>query len=74
MLPPGELVYKAEEGYKGALFDHHANFIASIRNGTPVVEDPLFGLRAAAPALLCNDSYEKKSFVHWDPVSMTVRS
>ncbi len=74
MLPPGELVYKAEEGYKGALFDHHANFIASIRNGTPVVEDPLFGLRAAAPALLCNDSYKKKSFIHWDPLNMTVRS
>lgn len=74
MLPPKETVYRAEEGYAGALYDHHANFIRAIRSGTPVAEDPVFGLRAAAPALLCNESFAKKRFVRWDPVAMTVRS
>lgn len=74
MLEPKELVYRAEDGYKGALYDHHSNWINAIRTGTPVVEDPLFGFRAAAPALLCNDSYAKKAVVNWDPVSMAVRA
>ena len=70
MLPPKELVYTAEDGYKGALYDHHANFISAIRTGGSVVEDPEFGFRAAAPALLCNDSYAEQTFVKWDPRSM----
>ena len=32
----------------------------AIRNKGHVVEDALFGYRAAAPALLCNDSYFKQ--------------
>ena len=74
MLPPVETVYRAEEGYLGALYDHHANFIGAIRTGAPVAEDPVFGLRAAAPALLCNDSYANRTFIRWDPLSMTVKS
>ncbi len=73
MLPPQEMVYRAEEGYLGALYDHHYNFISAIRNGGTVVEDPAFGLRAAAPALLCNDSYARASFIAWDPVNMMVK-
>lgn len=74
MLPPLETVYRAQEGYLGALYDHHTNFISAIRKGGTVVEDPVFGLRAAAPALLCNDSYAKGSFIHWDPIAMSVRT
>ena len=53
--------------------DHHFNFIEAVRTRKPVVEDALFGLRAAGPALLSNRSvFEKKSF-SWDPQSMTVK-
>jgi hypothetical protein len=70
MLEPDEMVYKVEEGYKGAHYDHFGNFFNAIRNGGSVVEDPVFGFRAAAPALLCNESYSHNSFIRWDPVNM----
>jgi len=67
-----ETVYTAERGYKGAHYDHFANFFHAIRTNGIVIEDPVFGLRAAAPALLCNDSYRQKEFNGWDPVNMKV--
>lgn len=70
ILDPDELVYKVEDGYKGAHYDHFANFFRAIRTGGTVVEDPVFGFRAAAPALLCNESYSSNKFVNWDPVNM----
>ena len=73
ILPPQVLTYETEEGYKGAHYDHHGNFVRAIRTNTSVVEDPIFGFRAAAPALLCNDSYFKNKFVSWDPVTMKLK-
>ena len=70
MLPPAESVYVAEDGYLGAHFDHHMNFFTSVRNGTRPTEDAVFGLRAAAPALACNDSYFDEKVVTWDPEKM----
>lgn len=70
MLPPAEAHYKVEEGYKGAHYDHFTHFINGVRTGAPVVEDAVFGYRAAAPALLCNDSYFEEKVVRWDPVNM----
>ncbi|MBK9737380.1 MAG: Gfo/Idh/MocA family oxidoreductase [Saprospiraceae bacterium] len=72
ILPPDTTVYKAEEGYKGAHYDHFSNFFTAIRNKSSVVEDALFGYRAAAPALLCNDSYYADKAVKWDPVNLQV--
>ncbi len=72
MLPPEEIVFKAEDGWKGAHYDHFANFFHAIRTKGKVVEDPVFGFRAAAPALLCNDSYAQNKFIKWDPVNMKV--
>jgi predicted dehydrogenase len=72
MLPPAESVYTAERGYKGAHYDHFTNFFNGVRNGTPVEEDAVFGLRAAAPALACNDSYFDEKVVSWDPEAMEV--
>ena len=73
MLPPEKMVYKVEEGYKGAHYDHHYNFFSAVRTGKPVVEDATFGFRAAAPALLCNDSHFEDRIMHWDPEAMKVR-
>jgi predicted dehydrogenase len=72
MVPPEKLEYTAEEGYKGAHFDHHYNWINAIRNNGHVSEDPLFGYHAAAPALLCNDSYFSNKIIQWDPENLKV--
>ncbi|MGC4232155.1 MAG: Gfo/Idh/MocA family oxidoreductase [Niabella sp.] len=72
ILPPHTTVYEAEKGYRGAHFDHFMNFFTAIRNRGKVREDALFGFRAAAPALLCNDSYFKHKAVNWDPVNLKV--
>lgn len=61
-----DLEYKAPEDYSANL-DHHLNFYAGIREGKPVKEDALFGMRAGGPALLANKSYFEKKVVHWDP-------
>ncbi len=72
MLPPEEMIYTAEEGYKGAHFDHHYNWINAIRTNGTVAENALFGYRAAAPALLCNDSYFNNKIMQWDPENLKV--
>ena len=61
--------FKAPDGYSDHL-DHLTNFFDSVRSGKPVVEDAVFGFRAAAPALSCNDSYFQKKIINWDPVNM----
>lgn len=53
-------------------FDHFVNFFNSVRDKRPVYEDATFGFRAAAPALLCNDSYRQARAIGWDPVAMKV--
>lgn len=70
ILPPRETSYAAERSWKGAHYDHFGNWFNAIRTGGTVVEDPIFGFRAAAPALLCNDSYFQDKFIKWDPVNM----
>lgn len=72
MLPPAESVWMAEEGYRGAHFDHFMNFFTAVRSGTRAREDAVFGLRAAAPALACNNSYFEERIMRWDPEEMTV--
>ena len=70
MLPPAESIFMVEDGYMGAHFDHFMNFFRGVRDGRPVNEDAEFGLRAAAPALACNDSYFGDQIVAWDPEMM----
>jgi len=65
---PG-VTYQSPAGYNSSN-DHFANFMDSIRNGKPVVEDAIFGFRAAAPCLACNDSYFQNKVIHWDPENM----
>jgi predicted dehydrogenase len=72
MLPPPKVIYEVEEAYKGAHFDHFYNFFQGVRNGEPVAEDAVFGYRAAAPALACNQSYFEDRIVRWDPENMNI--
>ena len=65
---PG-ITYSAPQGYN-ASNDHFANFFDSIRNGKPVVENAVFGFRAAAPALACNESYFQNKVLNWDAEHM----
>ena len=61
--------YVAPEGYSDS-YDHFKNFFASVRTRQPVVEDAVFGYRAAGAALLSNLSMERGAVVHWDPEAM----
>ena len=61
--------FKAPQGYSDHL-DHFTNFFDAVRAGKQVVEDPVFGFRAAAPCLACNDSYFQKKIILWDPENM----
>ncbi|MCE6987762.1 Gfo/Idh/MocA family protein [Dyadobacter sp. CY323] len=71
--PIKELKFEAPKGD-----DPHANhfrdFFENVRKGNVgTIEDPVFGFRAAAPVLACNESYFSKKIVHWDPVAMKMK-
>jgi predicted dehydrogenase len=51
---------------------HLASFIDAVRTRKPVVEDAVFGFRAAGPALLCNQSQQERRPLPWDPEAMRV--
>jgi predicted dehydrogenase len=55
---------------QNAQLEHHKNFYRSIRENAPLIEDATFGLRAAGPALLTNESYFNKKIVFWDAENM----
>ncbi len=61
--------YVAPHGYSDS-YDHFANFFAAVRSRKPVVEDAVFGFRAAGAALLSNLSIERDAVVKWNPDSM----
>jgi len=63
VLPPG---YTEQ-------YAHHENFFNAIRSRNPVIEDAVFGLRAAGPALLSNVSHFTRKTVNWDPEMMVVK-
>jgi predicted dehydrogenase len=63
--------FAVPRGYDERL-DHFKHFFDSVRDGKPVYEDATFGFRAAAPALLCNDSYRQGKTLGWDPEAMKV--
>ncbi len=67
-----DITYKAPENFDSHL-QHHINFFDGVRKGTPIVEDAVFGFRAAAPALACNESYFKNKIIYWDPVQMKIK-
>jgi predicted dehydrogenase len=68
-----ESAYAAPKGYDSH-YEHLANFFDSVRTGKTVVEDATFGLRAAGPALMTNESYFSKKVVHWDPEKCVMKA
>ena len=72
MRPREETVFTAPAGYSDT-FDHFRNFFDAVRSRTPVVEDAVFGYRAAGPAVLTNASYFEKRAIDWDPETMRRR-
>ena len=54
---------------------HFADFFDNVRKGSQgTIEDPVFGFRAAAPVLACNESYFENKVIYWDPVTMTQKA
>jgi predicted dehydrogenase len=71
LLSTAATTFLADPGYRGAHYDHFTHFFNAIRGReSSVVEDAVFGYRAAAPALACNLSYYEKRAIGWDPVAM----
>lgn len=65
----GALEFRVANDYSDHV-DHFSNFFQSIRTGSNVVEDAIFGFRAAAAALGANKSYFEQRIIHWDPDTM----
>jgi hypothetical protein len=68
MRPDGVENY-TPRGFNGHL-EHHRNFYAAVRSRKPFIEDSTYGLRAAGPALLCNESLRQKKPLGWDGTTM----
>jgi predicted dehydrogenase len=69
LQPSSAETYRPAPEYSAS--EHHfENFFASIRTGAPMVEDAVFGLRAAGPAVLSNLSYFENRPYAWDPEAM----
>ncbi len=73
MRPDRSEKYLPPPGYSDHL-DHHRNFFRAVRERKPVLEDPTFGFRAAAPAVASNVSYFEQRAYHWDPQTMTPKT
>jgi predicted dehydrogenase len=69
--PVGFEKYVAPDGYSDT-YDHFKNFFAAVRSRQPVVEDAVYGFRAAGAALLANESIAKDKIMHWDPEAMKI--
>jgi predicted dehydrogenase len=67
--PVGLEKYVSPQGYSDS-YDHFKNFFAAVRSRQPVVEDAVFGFRAAGAALLSNVSIERGAIVKWNPEAM----
>ncbi|MDR1666754.1 MAG: Gfo/Idh/MocA family oxidoreductase [Bacteroidales bacterium] len=62
-----------EKDYHNCHYDHFSNFFGGIRNGTPTDGNVLFGVKSAAPALLCYESYLKGMPLYWDSEELKIQ-
>jgi len=70
LQPRADETYAAPERYNST-DDHFRNFFDAVRTRRAVVEDAVFGLRAAGPALLANHSYFENRAIGWNAEKMT---
>jgi predicted dehydrogenase len=70
LQPRADETYAAPQRYNSTE-DHFRNFFEAVRTRRPVVEDAVFGLRAAGPALLANHSYFEGRAIGWNAEKMT---
>jgi len=70
LQPRADETYAAPQRYNST-DDHFRNFFDAVRTRRAVVEDAVFGLRAAGPALLANLSYFEKNAIGWNAEKMT---
>ena len=70
MRPEAEERFTPPAGYNDHV-DHHRMFIEAVRSRKPVIEDPVFGFRAAGPALLSLISASEQRECKWNPQTMT---
>jgi len=69
LRPRSDEVFTAPQRYNST-DDHFRTFFEAVRTRRPVVEDAVFGLRAAGPALLANESYFEGRAIGWDAEKM----
>lgn len=72
MRPSYEESFMPPSNYND-LLDHFTVFFNAVRDRKPVIEDAVFGFRAAGPALLTNRSHFDNKAYGWDPETMTVK-
>jgi predicted dehydrogenase len=70
LRPRSDETYAASARYSSA-DDHFRTFFDAVRTRRPVLEDAVFGLRAAGPALLANQSCFENRPIGWDAEKMT---
>jgi predicted dehydrogenase len=70
LQPRADETYAAPQRYNSTE-DHFRNFFEAVRTRRPVVEDAVFGLRAAGPALLANHSCFEGRAIGWNAEKMT---
>jgi predicted dehydrogenase len=63
--------YAPPQGYSDSV-DHFRAFFEGMRSRKPVVEDAVFGFRAAGAALLTNRSLFDNQTYAWNPETMTI--
>jgi predicted dehydrogenase len=63
--------YAPPSGYSDSV-DHFKSFFEGMRSRKPVVEDAVFGFRAAGAALLTNKSLFENQAYAWNPETMSV--
>lgn len=71
IIEPSEFVYRAPDGYNDR-YDHFMYFFDAIRNGTSLMQNSTYGLRACGPALLANISHREGRIIKWDPNQMKI--
>ncbi len=67
----GEQVFQSPDDYDAGI-DHFSRFFNAMRGNDTIIQNPTYGLRAAAPSIIPNYCYLEKKVYQWDPSNMKV--